>query len=130
MSSWRATAPRATLPSSRDHDAPTPARPPLSQATVELIVRVRKQLTESGLDAGPETIAWHLQHRHQVTVSISSIARTLTRQSLVEPQPKKRPKSSYIRFEAEQPNQTWQSDFTHYRLTDAPHRAPVTTPRS
>ena len=40
----------------------------------------------------------------------------LTRQSLVEPQPKKRPKSSYVRFAAEQPNQTWQSDFTHYRL--------------
>ena len=49
---------------------------------------------------------------------MSTIARILTRQSLVEPQPKKRPKSSYIRFEAEQPNETWQSDFTHYRLTD------------
>ena len=36
---------------------------------------------------------------------------------LITPQPKKRPKSSYIRFEAEQPNETWQSDFTHYRLT-------------
>jgi transposase InsO family protein len=35
----------------------------------------------------------------------------------VTPEPAKRPKSSYIRFEAEQPNETWQSDFTHYRLT-------------
>src|SRR4051794_31472455 len=35
--------------------------------TVELIVRLRKQLVESGLDAGPDTIAWHLDHRHQVT---------------------------------------------------------------
>ena len=33
------------------------------------------------------------------------------------PEPKKRPKSSYIRFEAAMPNETWQSDFTHYRLT-------------
>ena len=33
------------------------------------------------------------------------------------PEPAKRPKSSYIRFQAEQPNETWQSDFTHYRLT-------------
>ena len=56
--------------SRRPHTSPTA----LSQATVELIVRVRKQLTESGLDAGPETIAWHLLHRHQVTVSISSVA--------------------------------------------------------
>ena len=36
------------------------------------------------------------------------------------PGTKKRPKSSYIRFEAEQPNETWQADFTHYRLTDGP----------
>ena len=34
------------------------------------------------------------------------------------PDPPKRPKSSYIRFEASMPNETWQSDFTHYRLTD------------
>jgi transposase InsO family protein len=100
--------------SRRPHTSPSA----IGQATVDLIIRVRKQLAESGLDAGPDTIAWHLQHHHQTTVSISTIARTLTRQSLVEPQPKKRPRSSYIRFEAEQPNETWQSDFTHYRLTD------------
>jgi transposase InsO family protein len=90
----------------------------IPQSTVDLIVLTRKQLAESGLDAGPETVAWHLAHRHGVQVSPSTIARTLTRQSLVEPQPKKRPKASYIRFAAEQPNQTWQSDFTHYRLAD------------
>ncbi|HEX6197581.1 MAG TPA: DDE-type integrase/transposase/recombinase [Jiangellaceae bacterium] len=39
------------------------------------------------------------------------------RQGLIQPEPNKRPKSSYIRFEAAMPNQTWQSDFTHYRLT-------------
>jgi len=37
-------------------------------------------------------------------------------QASYRPDPSKRPKSSYIRFEAEQPNETWQSDFTHYRL--------------
>jgi transposase InsO family protein len=26
---------------------------------------------------------------------------------------------SYVRFQAALPNQTWQADFTHYRLTDA-----------
>jgi transposase InsO family protein len=35
----------------------------------------------------------------------------------VVPDPGKRPRSSFLRFEAEQPNETWQSDFTHYRLT-------------
>jgi transposase InsO family protein len=89
----------------------------IKQATVMLIIELRKKLTEHGLDAGPDTIAWHLQHHHQLTVSNATIARTLTRQGLVLPEPKKRPKSSYIRFEAAMPNQTWQSDFTHYRLT-------------
>ncbi len=34
------------------------------------------------------------------------------------PQPRKRPRSSYTRFEAAQPNETWQSDVTHWRLAD------------
>ena len=38
--------------------------------------------------------------------------------SLVTPEPKKKPKASYIRFQAEQPNETWQADFTHWRLAD------------
>jgi transposase InsO family protein len=89
----------------------------LPTEVVDLIVRVRKELTEAGLDAGPETIAWHLEHQHGHLVSRSTISRHLTRSGLVTPDPKKRPKSSYLRFEAEQPNETWQSDFTHYRLT-------------
>ena len=84
---------------------------------VELIVRLRKQLAEQGLDAGPDTIAWHLRHHHQRTVAVSTISRYLSRLGLVVPAPNKRPKASYIRFEADQPNQTWQADFTHYRLT-------------
>ena len=45
------------------------------------------------------------------------MSRYLAKGGLVVPEPKKRPKSSYIRFAAEQPNGTWQSDFTHHRLT-------------
>ncbi len=48
---------------------------------------------------------------------IVELRQKLTATGLDAPEPKKRPKSSYIRFQAEQPNQTWQSDFTHYRLT-------------
>lgn len=90
----------------------------LAPAVVELIVRLRTDLAGQGLDAGPETIAWHLAHHHDVRVSRSTIARYLTRHALVEPQPSKRPRSSYIRFAAELPNQTWQADFTHVRLAD------------
>jgi transposase len=83
---------------------------------VELIVRLRKDLAGQGLDAGPHTIAWHLEHHHRIRVSAATISRTLSRQGLVTPDPAKRPKSSYLRFEAELPNQCWQSDFTHYPL--------------
>jgi transposase len=78
--------------------------------TVELVLRLRKQLHEAGLDAGADTIGWHLTHHHATTVSRATINRILTRAGAVTPEPKKRPKSSYIRFEAEQPNETWQSD--------------------
>jgi transposase InsO family protein len=89
----------------------------IGQEVVELIVAVRKNLVERGLDAGPDTVRWHLQHTHQITVSRATIARHLAAQDLVTPEPSKRPKSSYIRFEADQPNECWQADFTHYRLT-------------
>jgi len=86
--------------------------------TAELVLRLRKQLSEAGLDAGADTIGWHLTHHHATTVSRATINRILVRSGAVTPEPNKRPKSSYIRFEAEQPNETWQSDFTHYRLAD------------
>ena len=85
---------------------------------MELIIRLRMELTKAGLDAGPDTIVWHLQHRHGVGVSPATVARYLTRAGLVTPMPKKRPRSSYLRFAAELPNECWQSDFTHYPLTD------------
>ena len=88
-----------------------------SDASVHLVLELRKKLSDAGLDAGADTIGWHLHHRHQVTLSRATINRILVRAGQVAPDPSKRPKSSYIRFEAEQPNETWQSDFTHYRLT-------------
>ena len=91
----------------------------ISPETIDLIVRLRKDLAGQGLDAGPDTIAWHLEHQHQVTVSAATVARYLAARSLVTPEPRKRPKSSYIRFAAEQPNECWQSDFTHYPLADS-----------
>jgi transposase InsO family protein len=84
---------------------------------VDLIIRLRKELADQGLDAGPDTICSHLAHHHDITVSRATVARHLTARGLVTPEPKKRPKSSYIRFEASMPNECWQSDFTHYRLT-------------
>jgi transposase InsO family protein len=90
----------------------------ISDQAVELIVSLRKELAGRGLDAGPQTIAWHLEHHHQIRVSAATISRYLTRQGLVTPEPKKRPKSSYIRFQADLPNERWQSDFIHWHLAD------------
>jgi transposase InsO family protein len=88
----------------------------IGDAAVSLITELRKELAGRGLDAGPATIAWHLDHHHQLVVSPSTVSRYLTRAGLVTPEPRKRPRSSYLRFAAELPNECWQSDFTRYRL--------------
>lgn len=82
------------------------------------IVLLRKQLVEEGLDAGAVTIHWHLGRHHDQVPSVSSIWRVLNRRGFVTPQPKKRPRSSFIRFEAELANECWQSDMTHWALAD------------
>jgi transposase InsO family protein len=90
----------------------------LADDVVTAIVNLRVELTGEGLDAGAQTIAWHLHERHGLVVSVSSVRRRLIDAGLIEPQPRKRPRSSFIRFEAKVPNECWQSDFTHWRLAD------------
>jgi transposase InsO family protein len=115
---YRAEGEAAFEPRSRrPHTSPTR----LPQTAIDLIVELRNKLRTSGLDAGPHTIAWHLEHHHQLQVSVASISRHLTAAGLVTPTPAKRPKSSYIRFAADQPNERWQADFTHWRLADKTH---------
>ena len=82
------------------------------------IVALRKELAELGLDAGAATIHYHLGTRHEAVPSVSTIWRVLRRRGFVTPQPHKRPRSSWIRFEARLPNECWQSDVTHWRLGD------------
>jgi transposase InsO family protein len=110
---YRADGEAAFEPRSR---RPKSSPKAISGESADLIVRLRKELSGQGLDAGPDTICWHLRHHHQVTVSAATVSRYLAARGLVVPEPRKRPKSSCIRFEAEQPNQCWQSDFTHYPL--------------
>ena len=81
------------------------------------IVRLRKELVEAGYDAGAETIRVHLARRHRGAVpSVATIWRVLKARGFVTAQPHKRPKSSYIRFCAELPNECWQMDVTHVGL--------------
>jgi transposase InsO family protein len=82
------------------------------------VVALRKHLQRQGHEAGAATIAFHLQQRHGVSPAVSTIWRILVARGFVTPQPHKRPKSSYIRFQAEQPNERWQLDITHWPLAD------------
>ena len=100
--------------SRRPHHSP-------SRTAAELedqIIRLRKLLADDGFDAGPLTIHHHLSLTNTSVPSTATIWRILRRRGFITPQPQKRPRSSWIRFEASLPNECWQSDVTHWRLKD------------
>jgi transposase InsO family protein len=84
----------------------------------EEIIGIRKELGRAGHEAGAATIAVHLERRHGASPAISTIWRILIERGFVTPQPHKRPRSSFIRFQADQPNERWQTDITHWCLRD------------
>lgn len=97
------------------------ARSIANRSSAELedrVVRLRKELTDQGFDAGAHTIHYHLSLTDDSPPSTSTIWRILKRRGFITAQPHKRPQSSYIRFEASLPNETWQSDVTFYDLKD------------
>jgi transposase InsO family protein len=87
-----------------------------SQAVEDAIVALRKDLAGAGLDAGAETIAWHLRQQAGAAPSVATIWRVLSRRGFVTPQPHKRPRSSWHRFAADLPNELWQAGITHWPL--------------
>ena len=100
--------------SRRPHSSPART----SGAVEEEIIEIRKELDKHGHEAGAATIAAHLSLRHGSAPAVSTIWRILTARGFVTPQPHKRPKASYVRFAAEQPNERWQSDITHWTIDD------------
>ena len=86
----------------------------------EHIVRLRKTLDKHGYDAGAATIAEHLTRNPAIAAvpATSTIWRILKRRGFVIAQPQKRPRSSWKRFTAEQPNELWQADVAHWRLAE------------
>jgi transposase InsO family protein len=107
---YAALAPRSRRPHSCAHRT----SPELETA----IVAVRAELVAAGHDAGSATIAHHLGRRFEAVPSPATVWRILRRHGLITPQPHKRPRSSFIRFEAALPNELWQADTTHWRLAD------------
>ena len=112
---YRAEGEAAFRPRSRRPHT-SPQRTP--DAIEDLIVELHKELEGAGHDAGAATIAFHLQQRTGHTPAVSTIWRILSARGCVTPQPHKRPRSSWQRFEADQPNERWQADVTHWRLAD------------
>jgi transposase InsO family protein len=87
----------------------------------DAIVGLRKELEELGVDNGPATIQWHLGRRGMRAVpSVATIWRVLVRRGFVVPEPRKRPKSSYRRFEASAPNELWQTDCIDWAVASGP----------
>lgn len=82
------------------------------------ILRLRRELVANGHDAGPDTIAHLLVGLVGKPPSVATVWRVLKRNGLITPQPHKRPRSSFIRFEAKLPNETWQVDATPWQLAD------------
>jgi len=107
---YAALEPRSRRPHSCAHQVG-----PKIQARV---LRVRRELAAAGHDAGAQTIAHHLARRLKQVPSVTTIWRILHRHGLITPQPHKRPRSSFIRFEAQLPNELWQTDATHWTLGD------------
>jgi transposase InsO family protein len=83
----------------------------------EAIVRMRKMLDEDGLDAGASTIRYHLMKQTGSAPSRSTVHRILVARGFVSPQPQKRPRSSWKRFEADLANETWQADACEWKLS-------------
>jgi transposase InsO family protein len=92
----------------------------VDSATEDRIVRLRKELSRKGFDAGAETIRVHLQRDPACArvPAVSTIWRILVRRGFVSRQPAKRPRSAGTRFQADMPNQRWQADITHWQLAD------------
>lgn len=112
---YEAEGPDGAAPRSR---APKTRPGTTAHAVRERIIQLRRELTRSGADAGPVTIAWHLEQEGHPAPSTSTIRRILHTAGLITPAPKKRPRNSYIRFQADLPNECWQADITHWFLAD------------
>ena len=107
---YSALAPRSHRPRACPHQT--------SAKVVAAIIRLRRELVAGGHDAGARTIAHHLRRRLKRAPAPATIWRILVRHGLVVPQPHKRPRSSFTRFEARLPNELWQADATHWLLAD------------
>lgn len=103
--------PRSHRPKSCPHQ--------IGDDVVAVILDLRDELTAAGLDAGPDTILHHLHEQFPTTPCRSTVWRVLQREGRITPEPHKRPRASFVRFEAQLPNELWQTDATDWHLADS-----------
>jgi len=89
-----------------------------SPEMVELILAARAVLPGEGWDNGALSVRNRLLREGHQPPSWRTIHRVLVRAGVVEPDPRKRPKSSWRRFEFPAPEDCWQIDAFDYRLSD------------
>src|SRR5829696_8506731 len=119
---WRRRYLDAGGPAGLEERSRRPDKSPsrVAAAVEDEIVRLRKELADAGLDAGPWSIRQHLARSATVTSlpSQATIWRKLVARGLVIPASNKRPHASWRRFCWERPNDLWQIDATHWTLAN------------
>jgi transposase InsO family protein len=86
-------------------------------AIEDRVVAIRKRLAEDGLDHGPASVRDRLV-TEGIVLADATVYRILVRRGQVNPQPNKRPRSSWLRFQRDRPNECWAGDDTHYFLAN------------
>jgi transposase InsO family protein len=89
-----------------------------------LVLGLHAELRAAGLDHGALTLQWHLGRHPQMqgrkVPAAATLHRILVRHGVIEPQPRKRPKNSWHRFEAPAPNEWWQIDAMDWAIATGP----------
>ncbi|WP_166827360.1 integrase core domain-containing protein [Brevibacterium limosum] len=90
------------------------------QETTDLVLKIRAELESTGWDAGPKSI-WYEGVRYgrftEPIPSVATIGRILSDAGRVKANPKKRPRSSLIRFVRANAMELWQLDAFEFELT-------------
>lgn len=89
--------------------------------TKMVVLRLRKRLSQSGWDSGPQSIWFEgvdTAEFGETIPSVATIGRILAEAGVTKTNPRKRPRSAWMRFARSFPMEMWQIDGMEYRLFD------------
>jgi Helix-turn-helix domain/Integrase core domain len=112
---FAAEGPAGLVPRSRrPHSCPAAT----SSAMVAAVLAARAELAAAGWDEGALSIYYWMVAAGQQPPAARTVHRILVRHGLISPQPKKRRRSSYRRFQFPATDDCWQIDAFEYTLVD------------